>query len=31
MLEASIDDPSLNIDDIGEHVDEVPLSIVSDT
>ena len=30
MLEASIDDPSLSIDDIGEHSDEVPLSIVSD-
>jgi diacylglycerol O-acyltransferase len=30
MLEASVDDPRLNIDDIGEHIDKVPLSIVSD-
>lgn len=30
MLEASVDDPSLNIDDIGEHVERVPVSIVSD-
>lgn len=30
MLEASVDDPSLSIDDIGEHSDEVPLSIISD-
>ncbi|MEW9799113.1 wax ester/triacylglycerol synthase domain-containing protein [Alteromonas sp. CYL-A6] len=30
MLEASVDDPSLNIDDIGEHIERVPVSIVSD-
>ena len=30
MLEASVDDPRLNIDDIGEHIDKVPLSIVSE-
>ena len=30
MLEASIDDPTLNIDDIGEHPETVPLSIVSE-
>lgn len=30
MLEASVDDPRLNIDDIGEQVDTVPVSIVSD-
>lgn len=30
MLEASVDDPHLKIDDIGEHVDEMPVSIVSD-
>jgi len=30
MLEASVDDPRLNIDDIGEHIDKVPLSIVTD-
>jgi len=30
MLEASVDDPRLNIDDIGEQVDIVPVSIVSD-
>ncbi|APE06401.1 hypothetical protein CW735_07135 [Alteromonas sp. MB-3u-76] len=30
MLEASVDNPRLNIDDIGEHIDTVPLSIVSD-
>ncbi|MDC8830619.1 wax ester/triacylglycerol synthase domain-containing protein [Alteromonas gilva] len=30
MLEASIDDPTLSIDDIGEHTSELPLSIVSD-
>ncbi len=30
MLEASVDNPGLNIDDIGEHVERVPLSIVSD-
>jgi WS/DGAT/MGAT family acyltransferase len=31
MLEASVDDPRLNIDDIGEHEDTVPVSIVSET
>lgn len=30
MLEKSVDDPSLNIEDIGEHNDRVPVSIVSD-
>lgn len=30
MLEASVDDPRLNIEDIGEQVDVVPVSIVSD-
>ena len=30
MLEASVDNPRLNIDDIGEHIDTVPLSIVSE-
>jgi len=30
MLEASVDDPRLNIEDIGEQVDMVPVSIVSD-
>ena len=30
MLEASVDDPRLNIEDIGEQVDVIPVSIVSD-
>lgn len=30
MLEASIDDPSLNIEDIGEHVNVLPVSIISE-
>ena len=30
MLEASVDNPRLNIEDIGEQVDTVPVSIVSD-
>lgn len=31
MLEKSIDDPTLQIDDIGEHEEEVPISIVGET
>ncbi|GGW94979.1 wax ester/triacylglycerol synthase domain-containing protein [Alteromonas halophila] len=31
MLEASVDDPSQNIEDIGEHIENVPVSIVTDT
>ncbi len=30
-LEASVDDPTQNIQDIGEHIENVPLSIVTDT
>jgi hypothetical protein len=30
MLEASVDDPRLNIEDIGEQVEVMPVSIVSD-
>ncbi|MCW8108337.1 WS/DGAT domain-containing protein [Alteromonas ponticola] len=30
MLEASVDDPTLSIEDIGEHSNDTPLSIVSD-
>jgi hypothetical protein len=29
MLEQSADDPTLSIDDIGEHEEEVPVSIVN--
>lgn len=31
MLEASVDDPTQNIQDIGEHIENVPMSIVTDT
>ena len=31
MLEASVDDPTQNIQDIGEQIENVPMSIVSDT
>ncbi|MCU7555957.1 WS/DGAT domain-containing protein [Alteromonas sp. ASW11-19] len=31
MLEASVDNPGLNIDDIGEQVERVPVSIVSES
>jgi hypothetical protein len=30
LLEKCIDDPSVNIDDIGEHIAEMPVSIVTD-
>ncbi|MEC8416372.1 MAG: hypothetical protein VXZ36_00995, partial [Pseudomonadota bacterium] len=30
MLEASVDNPRLNIEDIGEQIEEVPVSIVAD-
>ncbi|RDV24629.1 DUF1298 domain-containing protein [Alteromonas aestuariivivens] len=30
MLEASVDDPSLSIADIGEHLEQMPISIVSE-
>ncbi len=31
LLEKSIDDPTVNIDDIGEHIAEMPVSIVTET
>jgi len=30
MLEASVDNPSLNIDDLGEHEEVVPVSIITE-
>ena len=31
LLEKSIEDPTVNIDDIGEHISEMPVSIVTET